>query len=109
MGYTARIRDDSLGADMTLTKRDIAQAIHEAEPRISVTEAVTMVDLIMDQVRQGLLADGKVMVTNFGTFEVVERAPRRGVNPATRERMTIEAHRAVTLSPSPALLEAIKE
>ncbi len=94
---------------MTLTKRDIAQAIHEAEPRISVTEAVTMVDLIMDRIKQGLLAHGKVMVTNFGTFEVADRAPRRGVNPATRERMTIEAHRVVTMHPSPAFLKAIEE
>jgi DNA-binding protein HU-beta len=94
---------------MTLKKRDIARAIHEAEPRISLTEAVTLVDLIMDQLKHGLTTDGKVMVTNFGTFEMVERAARRGVNPATRARMVIPAHRAVTFHPSPAVHRTVND
>jgi len=94
---------------MTLKKRDIARAIHEAEPRISLTEAISLVDLIMAELKHAFGADGKAMVTNFGTFEVVERAARRGVNPASRERMTIPAHRAVTFHPSPALLRAVND
>jgi DNA-binding protein HU-beta len=94
---------------MTLKKRDIARAIHEAEPRISLTEAITFVDLLMDQLKRGLTTDRKVMVTNFGTFELVERAARRGVNPATRERMMIPAHRAVTFHPSPAVLSLVND
>jgi DNA-binding protein HU-beta len=94
---------------MTLKKRDIAQAIHAAEPRISLTEAIMLVDLIMDQLKRGMLQDGKALVTNFGTFEVVDRAARRGVNPATRERMIIPEHRAVTFHPSPAFLLTIED
>ncbi|NKB87850.1 MAG: HU family DNA-binding protein [Acidobacteria bacterium] len=94
---------------MSLKKRDIARAIHEAEPRISLTEAVALVDVLMDQVKDGFVADGKVMVTNFGTFEVVERAARQGVNPATREPMMIPAHKALTFQPAPALLRAIND
>jgi nucleoid DNA-binding protein len=94
---------------MTLKKRDIARAIHEAEPRISLTEAISLVDLMMDELKHGFDKDGKAMVTNFGTFEVVDRAPRRGVNPASRERMLIPAHRAVTFHPAPALLRAVND
>lgn len=94
---------------MTLKKRDIARAIHEAEPRISIAEAVSLVDLLMDELKRGLESDSKAMITNFGTFEVVERAPRRGINPSTRERMLIAAHRAVTFQPAPALLRRIND
>jgi len=94
---------------MTLKKRDIARSIHEAEPRISLAEAVVLVDLVMEALKGGLGQDGKVMVTNFGTFEVVDRAPRRGVNPSTRERMVIPAHRAVTFHPAPALYGAVND
>jgi len=94
---------------MTLKKRDIARAIHEAEPRISIAEAVSLVDLLMGELKDGLMAEGKSMVTNFGTFQVVERAARRGINPSTRERMLIPAHRAVTFQPAPALLRRIND
>lgn len=94
---------------MTLKKRDIARAIHEAEPRISVTEAISLVDLIMNEFKHAFGEERKAMVTNFGTFEVVDRAARRGVNPASRERMMIPAHRAVTFHPAPALLRAVND
>lgn len=94
---------------MTLTKREIARQIHEAEPAISITEAIEIADAIFAAIKGRLAISEKVMITNFGTFEVVERAPRRGVNPATGERMTIPAHRAVTFNPAPALQDSVDE
>lgn len=91
---------------MTLTKREIARQIHDAEPTISITEAVEIVDVIFGAIKGRLAVSEKVMITNFGTFEVVERAARRGVNPSTGERLVIPPHRAVTFSPAPALQEA---
>lgn len=94
---------------MTLTKRDIARQIHESEPEISITEAIQIVDLIFAAIKGRLARSEKVMITNFGTFEVAERAARRGVNPATGERMTIAAHKAVSFSPAPALQDSVDE
>lgn len=92
---------------MTLTKRDIARAIHEAEPEISITEAVSVVDAIFNLVKDRLQLGEKVMVTNFGTFEIADRKARRGINPATGDRMMIPAHRAVTFHPAPAVHDAV--
>ena len=80
---------------MSLTKRDIARAIHEAEPGISISEAVSVVDSIFAAVKDRLAAGEKVMITNFGTFQVVDRAPRQGINPATGGALIIDSHRAV--------------
>lgn len=94
---------------MTLTKREIARAINDAEPAVSIGEAVGLVDTIFLAVRRGLGQGDKVMITNFGTFRVVERAARRGVNPATGEPMTIPAHHTVTFTPAPALEQVVNE
>ena len=92
---------------MSLTKRDIARAIHEAEPEISISEAVSFVDAIFTAVKDRLAAGGKGMITNFGTFQVVERAARQGINPATGGGLIIEGHRAVAFRPSPFLQELL--
>lgn len=92
-----------------VTKRDIARAIHEAEPTISVSEAVGLVEVIFETIKKRLAAGEKVMITNFGTFNVADRAPRKGINPATGEALIIDAHRAVTFRPSPALCDSVDE
>ena len=92
---------------MTLTKRDIARTVHEAEPAISIAEAITLVDLIFGVLKHRLELGEKVMITNFGTFEIGARAPRRGINPATGERMIIAPHRTVTFHPSPAFQDRV--
>ena len=92
---------------MSLTKRDIARAMHEAEPEISISEAVSVVDAIFVAMKDRLAVGEKVMVTNFGTFQVVERSPRRGINPATGGGLIIDGHRAVAFRPSPSLQELL--
>ncbi len=92
---------------MSLAKRDIARAIHDAAPDISISEAVSLVDAIFTAVKDRLARGEKVMITNFGTFQVVERAPRQGINPATGGGLVIEGHRAVTFRPSPSLQELL--
>ncbi|MGD8330794.1 MAG: HU family DNA-binding protein [Acidobacteriota bacterium] len=94
---------------MSLTKRDIARAIHEADPEISISEAVSVVDLIFEAVKDRLARGEKVMITNFGTFQVVERAPRQGINPATGGTLIIDAHRAISFRPSPSMQELLND
>jgi len=43
----------------------------------------------------------------LGTFSKVARKARKGVNPATGERITIKAHNAVTFKPAQALKNAV--
>ena len=94
---------------MALTKRDIAKQIHAADATISISEAIALVDAIFDLIKLRMRRGEKVMITNFGTFEVVQRAPRRGVNPATGERMIIPEHAAVAFHPSPAMQNSIDD
>ena len=88
---------------MSLTKRDIARAIHDADAQISIAEAVSLVDGIFAAIKDRLARGEKVMITNFGTFHVVYRAPRQGINPATGGGLVIDGHRAVSFRPSPSM------
>lgn len=88
---------------MSLTKRDIARAIHHSDAQISIAEAVSLVDGIFAAIKDRLARGEKVMITNFGTFQVVNRAPREGINPATGGGLVIEGHRAVSFRPSPSM------
>ncbi|MEN8170934.1 MAG: HU family DNA-binding protein [Pseudomonadota bacterium] len=63
---------------------------------------------ILSIIREGLVQDGTVNVSNFGSFRLKPVAARNGFNPQTRERITIAAHHRVIFSPCKALRELIQ-
>ena len=44
---------------------------------------------------------------SFGTFEVRERAERQGINPRTREPITIAASRSIVFKPGKSLKDTL--
>ncbi len=50
-----------------------------------------VVDNIVDVIMDALHRDRKVTIASFGTFKVTHRASREGINPQTKERITIPA------------------
>lgn len=63
----------------------------------------TMVSIIADRAKKG----EDVSVNNFGTFRAKMVPEREGHNPATGEKVTIPAHRALRLSVSSVLKKSI--
>lgn len=63
---------------------------------------------ILAIIREGLLHDGVVHVSHFGTFRLKPVAARHGINPQTREAIIIPAHQRVIFSPCKALRELIQ-
>ena len=56
-----------------------------------------------------LLRDGgRVRVSRFGTFRVVERAPRKGRNPRTGEEIQIPARKTIVFRASRRLMEDLR-
>ena len=52
---------------------------------------------------------GKVQLVGFGTFEVVERAARTGLNPATKEKIKIKASKAPKFKAGKALKDKVNK
>lgn len=51
----------------------------------------------------------KIQLVGFGTFEVVARPERTGINPQTKATITIKASKTPKFKPGKALKDAINE
>ena len=65
-------------------------------------------DVTLETIAEALVSGQDVKLTGFGTFTVVERAERNGVNPATGESIMIPASKAPKFKASSVLKNAIK-
>lgn len=50
-----------------------------------------VVDTVVDVITDALHRDRKLTIASFGTFKVTHRAAREGINPQTKQRITIPA------------------
>ena len=60
-----------------------------------------------DVVTTSLQKGEKIQLVGFGTFEVVNRPARTGINPQTKESITIEASNTPKFKPGKALKDAV--
>ncbi|MFP9216771.1 HU-related DNA-binding protein HupN, partial [Enterococcus faecalis] len=66
------------------------------------------VEKVFDTISEALKSGEKVSIPGFGTFEVRERAARKGRNPQTGEEIDIPATKAPAFKPAKALKDAVK-
>ena len=78
------------------------------ESGVSKADAEKVLNAFLSQVEKALCAGDKVQLTGFGSFEVKERAARRGKNPATGETVEIPAGKAPSFKAGKALKDTIK-
>lgn len=66
------------------------------------------VEAVLDAIKKGVKKDkGGVQLIGFGTFSVVKRAARMGVNPKTKEPIKIKASKTVKFKPGAGLKAVI--
>ena len=70
--------------------------------------AADAVESVLDEISSALARGEDVNFTGFGKFSVAERSPRQGVNPRTRERITIAGGRLPKFSAGAGLKSAVK-
>ncbi len=61
----------------------------------SKAAAEAALSAVLDGIKTGVKKDKNVQVIGFGTFSVVKRAARQGVNPQTGEKIKIKASKGV--------------
>lgn len=66
------------------------------------------VDAITSVIADSLVRGEKVTLVGFGTFQVMERKARKGVNPQTRESIQIPAKKVPKFKPGRGLREKVK-
>jgi DNA-binding protein HU-beta len=59
------------------------------------TQAKQAVSAVLEAMSEQLAGGNRIQLSGFGTFDVRERSARQGMNPKTKEKMTIPASKAV--------------
>ena len=93
---------------MALTKTDIVERISETLD-LSGPEAKDMLEEMLETIKSTLASGDDIMISGFGKFQVNEKAPRKGRNPATGEDMMLNGRKTVTFKCSGKLRDNINE
>ena len=83
---------EQIAAGAGLTKVDAKKAL------------AATVAAIIDALKKG----DKVQLVGFGTFAVTEKPAREGINPATKEKITIAAKKVAKFKAGAELADAVK-
>ena len=77
-----------------MNKSDLVNAI-AANANLAKADAKAALDATIKAISDALAANDKVALLGFGTFAVVEKPAREGVNPATKEKIQIPARKVL--------------
>lgn len=90
-----------------MNKTDLVNAVAERAD-MTKKDAEKVVTQVFKVIEESLVANEKVQLVGFGTFEVKERAERIGRNPQTKESITIPASKFPGFKAGKTLKDAVQ-
>jgi DNA-binding protein HU-beta len=90
-----------------MNKGELVNAI-AAEAGLTKVDAKKALDATICAVTKALKEGDKVSLVGFGTFSVVKKEARQGINPATKTPIKIEAKKVAKFKAGAELAEAVK-
>ena len=85
-----------------MNKTDLVNEV-AAKAQLNKVAAIAAVDAVLESIGQALANEDKVQLIGFGTFAVVEKPARTGINPQTKEKIEIDARKVVKFKPADGL------
>jgi DNA-binding protein HU-beta len=90
-----------------MNKTELVKAVAE-RAELTQKDAAKVLDALFDTITQTLAKEEKIQLIGFGTFEVRDRAARKGRNPQTGEEIEIAASKVPAFKAGKELKEAVK-
>ena len=90
-----------------MNKTELIQKV-SGKTKVSKADTERVVNQFIEQVSGELKRKGNVTLTGFGTFKVVDRKAKIGINPRTKEKIQIKAKRVPKFVPGKTLKEKVK-
>ncbi len=90
-----------------MNKTDLVKAV--AATGLTQTAAKDAVDAVLAALKDALVQGDSVQLIGLGTFSVVLKPARNGVNPATGEKINIDAKKVVKFKPGKELAENVNK
>ncbi len=75
---------------------------------LNKADAKKALEATIEAIKNALIEGDKIQLIGFGTFSVSERPAREGINPATKEKITIAAKKVAKFKAGAELADAIK-
>ncbi|MCS7008554.1 MAG: HU family DNA-binding protein [Chthoniobacterales bacterium] len=91
-----------------MNKAELVEAVLKAlGDSYRKTEIEKILATILEEIKNGVKKNKQLQLIGFGTFKVVNRKARKGVNPATGEAIKIKASKTVRFVPGKAFKESL--
>lgn len=91
-----------------MNKADLIKSISE-KGDITRVDAEKALNAFVESVEEALVNGDKVQLVGFGSFEVRDRAERKGRNPQTKKEITIKASKAPVFKVGKVLKDMVNE
>lgn len=90
-----------------MNKKEIAESIYK-KLEIKRFEAYSFIDLFVEAIVDCLESGEKVVISNFGTFKVVDRKKKKVISPKDNQSMVIPERKVVKFLPAKNLKETVR-
>ena len=91
-----------------MNKTDLVSSVAE-KAELTKKDAEKAVNALLASIEESLASGDKIQLVGFGTFEVRERAARKGRNPQTGEEIEIAAAKVPAFKPGKALKDVVSK
>ena len=89
-----------------MNKTELVEKIAAAAD-LSKADSKKALEATITAIKDALVAGDKVSLVGFGTFSISERPAREGINPATKEKISIAAKKVAKFKAGAELADAI--
>jgi len=90
----------------TITRADLAEAVYQ-EVGLSRNESADLVEVLLNEISNTLIAGNNVKISSFGSFTIREKGQRVGRNPKTGIEVPISPRRVLVFRASHVLKDRI--
>jgi len=85
---------------LIMKRSDIIRSLQVQFKNMRSSDAMAMLDTVMNEMMDAVANDKKIEVRGFGTFQARTRATKNGYNPSTGETMFLPANKTILFKPS---------
>lgn len=94
--------------EKTITRADLSESVYQ-EVGLSRNKSALLVETVLEEISQALIAGETVKLSSFGTFAVRQKNQRVGRNPKTGEEVPILPRRVLVFRASHVLKDRINQ
>ena len=80
-----------------------------ANANLGKADSKKALDATIAAIKDALVAGDKVQLIGFGTFSITEKPAREGINPATKQKITIAAKKVAKFKAGADFAEAVNK